>query len=111
MKLKQLENLAEKVQLKIKTQEADYLLASFREIEKRLSKFRQIKLKSDRVKFKLEKKSMISLKQLRQISQTYLVHLSQFSTIAHNAWLSPQNFLLLPKKTQLTKLTKEPKKT
>jgi hypothetical protein len=93
MKLQELQNLAEKVQLKIKSEEISYLLDDLSKLEKLLTDFRQLKLDKS-----CQKLTKITLKDLRQLAEKFSTHISKQETILHNATTSAKNFLIIRKK-------------
>src|SRR4051794_13852617 len=91
MKLQELQKLAEKVQLKIKPEEAGYLLDSLSKLEKLLTDFRQLKLEKS-----YQKLTKIALKDLRQLVNSTQV--TKQETILHNAIISAKYFIVIRKK-------------
>ena len=96
MKLQELQKLARKVQLKIKTGEVDYLLDSLSKLEKLLAKFRQLKLEEP-----CQKLTKITLKDLHQLVEKFSIQVTKQETILHNATTSAKNFLIICKKKKV----------
>src|SRR4051794_5515443 len=94
MKLQELQKLAERVQLKIKSDEASHILDSFSKLEKLLGGFRQLKSENEEC-LPLAK---ITLQDLRQLTKIFSMHTVKQENIIHNATLSAQNFLIIGKK-------------
>jgi hypothetical protein len=95
MKLQELQKLAERVQLKIKPEEADYLLDSLSKLEKLLVEFRKINLKGKRSG---QSRAKITLKNLHQLAKKFTSHSSEQETVFHNAKTSAENFLVIRKR-------------
>lgn len=93
MKLSELKKLAEKVQLTINSEEANYLLTSFSELEKILAKFRELQLEDKQ----FLKQRGITLGKLYQLSKQYSMHTTKQATFHHNAMVSEKNFLFIRK--------------
>ncbi|WP_147410314.1 hypothetical protein [endosymbiont GvMRE of Glomus versiforme] len=96
MKLPQLQTLAKKVQLEIKSEEAEHLLASFLELEKLLANFHKLKIRDKQPRYKQAKLTLENLRQLARSS--YSIHIIKQETIRCNALVSAKNFLTIPKK-------------
>jgi hypothetical protein len=93
MRLQGLQKLAEKVQLKIKSEEVGYLLDSLSKLEKLLTDFRQLKLEKS-----YQKLTKITLKDLRQLVEKLSIQVTKQETILHNATISAKSFLVIRKK-------------
>ncbi|RHZ37597.1 hypothetical protein [endosymbiont GvMRE of Glomus versiforme] len=97
MKLSQLQTLAKKVQLEIKSEEAEHLLASFLELEELLANFHKLKIK-DKLPYY---KTNLTLENLRQLAKSnYSTHIIKQETIRHNAVVSAENFLIIHRKNK-----------
>ena len=94
MKLSQLQGLAKKVQLEIKTEEESYLLTSFLELEEMLAKFRQIQLANIQP---YQKRAKLTLGKLQQLAKNYSTCKVKQEVICHNSTVSAKNFLIIHK--------------
>src|SRR5439155_678789 len=95
MKLSQIQVLAKKVQLEIKTEETRHLLNSFLELEELLTKFRQLQLKNNQPH---QKQAKLTLSNVQQLTKNYLTHKVKQEIVCHNATVSAKNFLIIRKK-------------
>jgi len=95
MKLSQIQVLAKKVQLEIKTEETRHLLNSFLELEELLTKFRQLQLKNNQPH---QKQAKLTLSNVQQLTKNYLTHKVKQEIVCHNAAVSAKNFLIIRKK-------------
>ena len=95
MKSSQLQELAKKVQLEIKTEETQHLLNSFLELEELLAKFRQVQLKNSQF---YQKQAKLALSNFQQLTKNYLTHKIKQEIVCHNATVSAKNFLIIRKK-------------
>lgn len=95
MKLQEIQKLAERVQLKVKPEEADYLLDSLSELEKLLVEFRQLKSGGNQFS---QPQAKLTLKNLHQLTRKFSIHATKQETILHNAIVSTKNFLIVGRK-------------
>ncbi|CAH1756020.1 24926_t:CDS:2 [Entrophospora sp. SA101] len=78
MKLSQLQELAKKVQLEIKSEETEYLLTSFSKLEEMLAKFQQSQLKDSQP---YQKQTKLTLRNLHQLTKAYSTHSIKKETV------------------------------
>lgn len=95
MKLPELQKLAERVQLKIKPEEANHLLTSLSRLEKLLVEFRKLNLPEEK---SFLSQAKITLKNLRQLAKKIASYPAKQETIHHNAMISNKNFLVIRRK-------------
>jgi len=97
MKLQELQKLAERVQLKIKPEEAEYLLDSLSKLEKLLIDFRKLSRLRDK-KLCYQPPTKITLKNLHHLAKQFTFHSVEQATVCHNAKISIKKLLVIRKK-------------
>lgn len=97
MKLQELQKLAERVQLKIKPEEAECLLESFSKLEGLLIEFRKLNNSIEGEQLSWQPRAKITLKNLHRLTKKFASHLIKQETVYHNAEIA-KKLLVIRKK-------------
>ena len=100
MKKKELENLAQKVQLEIKEAELPDYLRAFNHLEKRLAKFKNAKAEPNLRPIKRMNTGYLTLKDLEKLTKKYSSPRVSKKVLKNNAMVTPDGFILFKLKNQ-----------
>ena len=100
MKEKELENLAEKVQLEIKKAGLPHYLKTFNRLEKMLTKFKNVKVGSKKNSIKRMNIGYLTLKDLEELTKKYSSPRISKKVLENNATVTPDGFILFKPKSQ-----------
>jgi hypothetical protein len=100
MKKKELENLAQKVQLEIKEAELPHYLKTFNHLEKILPKFKNVKIGLRKKSTKRMSINYLTLKDLEKLTKKYSSPRVSKKVLKNNAIVTSDGFVLFKPKSQ-----------